>query len=102
MDGFAPFWAAADAVGRVVALLLLTMSVAAWVLIFWKAWVLRRASIDIERGIAAFWEAPDWSAGQARLGHLDREGVLKPLVEAVVAPAQAGPLQAQGHLASQL
>ena len=33
-----------DGVGRAVALLLLAMSVAAWVLIFWKGWVLRRAA----------------------------------------------------------
>ena len=39
-----------------VTLLLLLMSVASWVVILWKAWLLRRASADIRRGIAAFWQ----------------------------------------------
>ena len=102
MDGFAPFWAAADGVGRAVALLLLGMSIAAWVLILWKAWVLRRAGRDIERGIAAFWDAPDVVAGRDRLAHLDRERIVHPLVDAAAPRSQAGTLDTQGHLASQL
>ena len=47
MSGFAAFWEQGDAVTRAVALLLLAMSIAAWVLIFWKGWLLRRARRDI-------------------------------------------------------
>ena len=43
---------------RAVALLLLAMSVASWVVIFWKGWLLRRASGDVARSMAAFWQAP--------------------------------------------
>ena len=37
-------FAQGDAVTRLVAALLLAMSVASWVVILWKAWLLRRAS----------------------------------------------------------
>ena len=36
-----------DAIGKAVALLLLLMSIASWVVILWKAWVLRRAGGDV-------------------------------------------------------
>ena len=42
---------------RTVALLLLAMSVASWVVILWKAWLLRRASADVARSTAAFWQS---------------------------------------------
>ena len=46
-----------DAITRAVALLLLCMSVASWVVIVWKAWLLRRAAGDVARSTAAFWQA---------------------------------------------
>jgi len=57
MQGLTQFWAENDAIGRTVVALLLAMSVAAWVLIFWKGWVLVRARRDIDRAVAAFWAA---------------------------------------------
>jgi len=51
MDGFGTFWNASDAIGRAVTLLLLAMSVASWVTILWKLWVLKRARKDIERDV---------------------------------------------------
>ena len=51
MDGLAQFWAASDGVARAVVALLLGMSISAWVLIFWKGWVLQRARRDIERAV---------------------------------------------------
>ena len=36
MQGVEHFWSQSDGVGRAVALLLLAMSVAAWVLVLWK------------------------------------------------------------------
>ena len=50
------FWQG-DAVTRGVALLLLVMSVGSWVVIVWKSWLLRRASGDVLRSIAAFWSS---------------------------------------------
>ena len=54
MAGLEAFWSRADGVGRAVALLLLAMSVTAWALILWKAWLLRRAAADIARAVPAF------------------------------------------------
>jgi biopolymer transport protein ExbB len=89
MSGLAQFWAQSDAVGRSVALLLLAMSVAAWVLILWKGWLLRRAASDIARAVPAFWDADTLEEGRSRLLGLDRERVLLPLVDAVAKARQA-------------
>lgn len=102
MSGFAQFWAGSDAVGRTVALLLLAMSVSAWVVILWKAWVMRRATQDIDRGIAAFWDATSVEAGRDRLAGLDRERLLAPLVDAATQPRAAGTLDGSGDAVSQL
>jgi biopolymer transport protein ExbB len=103
MDGgFAAFWHASDGVGRAVAALLLLMSISAWIVIVWKAWVLRRATRDIQRAVPAFWAAPALDAGRDRLATLDRERVLAPLVDAATAPSQPGTLATDAHLSSQL
>ena len=102
MQGLQPFWTETDAVGRAVALLLLAMSVAAWVMIFWKGWVLRRASTDIARGVPAFWDAASLDEGRSRLAALDREQVLLPLLDAATATALHHTLEASGRAESQL
>jgi biopolymer transport protein ExbB len=102
MDGLMHFWNQADGVGRAVALLLLAMSVAAWVLIVWKGWLLRRASTDIARAVPAFWDAATLADGRTRLAAMDREAVLLPLLDAACAPPAAGTLGSQGDAASQL
>src|SRR5512139_42252 len=96
------FWAQADIVGRAVALVLLAMSIATWVLIFWKGWVLRRARRDIAGGVPAFWSAPTIDAARERLAGLDREQVLLPLVDAATAQPAEGSLETQAHRDSQL
>ena len=88
--GVAHFWAQGDAIARAVALLLLAMSVTGWVVIFWKAWLLRRAGSDIDRAVPAFWAAPTVDAGREALARLDREGVLLPLLAAATAPRRRG------------
>ncbi len=100
-DSFHNFWLDGDAVTRGVALLLLTMSVVAWVLILWKVWVLRRSGHDLERAIPAFWSADSWRAGRERLASMDREGVLLPLVDAAAQAPRAGTLEGRGDPASQ-
>ena len=57
MSGIGQFWEQGDAITRAVAVLLLAMSVSAWVLIFWKGWLLRRVRFDIGRAVPAFWAA---------------------------------------------
>jgi biopolymer transport protein ExbB len=83
-----------DSVTRAVALLLLVMSVTAWVLIFWKGWVLRRAAADIRRGIGAFWAAPSRDAARERLHGVDRERLLLPLLDATAMTGAEGSLEA--------
>jgi biopolymer transport protein ExbB len=102
MEGLTAFLAKTDGIGRAVALLLLLMSISAWVLIVWKAIVLRRAGGDIARAVPAFWDAPTLDDGRARLAALDRERVLLPLVEAALQRPGGGTLETRAHLDSQL
>ena len=102
MEGLTQYWAQGDAVGRAVAVMLLLMSISAWVVIFWKGWLLHRARRDMVRGAQAFWRASDLAAGRQALAELDREAVLLPLVEAVGEPALAGTLEAQALPEAQL
>jgi biopolymer transport protein ExbB len=102
MQEFGDFWGQADSVGRAVAALLLLMSISAWVLIFWKGWVLKRAAGDLVRAVPAFWDAGNLDDGRARLGQLDREALLLPLLDAATVPPGSGTLQSSGRLDSQL
>ncbi len=102
VQGLDKFWGATDGVGRAVALLLLAMSVAAWVLILWKGWLLKRAAADIASTVPAFWDAASIDDGRTRLLGLDRERVLLPLLDAAVARPAVGTLETSGQLESQL
>lgn len=94
----------ADALGRAVALLLLAMSVASWVVILWKAWLLRRATIDLNLSTAAFWQATDLDEAQARLRSFDPQQLVLPLLQAARSLDGAAPhtLAAAGDRAQQL
>jgi biopolymer transport protein ExbB len=89
-------------VTRGVALLLLAMSVAGWVVILWKTWLLRRVRRDLARAVPAFWAAPSLDAGRAALAGFDRDGTAMPLLAAALAAPPGGTLEAQGHVDSQL
>jgi biopolymer transport protein ExbB len=102
MGGLSSFWAESDAIGRTVVVLLLAMSVSAWVLIFWKGWVLHRTRQDIDRAVPAFWSADTLAAGRTRLDALDRERVLLPLLDAASTADAAGTLATRASSASQL
>ncbi len=102
LGGLAQFWDQGDAIGRAVAVLLLAMSVVAWVLILWKGWLLRRAAADIRRAVPAFWDAATLDEGRSRLLGLDRERVLLPLLEAATARPGTGTLETTAQLPSQL
>lgn len=102
MSGFSQLWNQGDAITRSVALLLLLMSISAWVLIFWKGWLLRRVRSDIARAVPAFWAAADLKAAGTQLAAFDREQVLTPLLSAATAQPNARTLEAQGERASQL
>jgi biopolymer transport protein ExbB len=102
MDGLTRFWSDTDGVGRLVALLLLAMSVVSWVLIFWKGWLLRRAARDIALAVPAFWDAGTLDDGRARLQAMDHERVLLPLLDAATSRPAIGTLESAGRLDSQL
>lgn len=94
-----------DAVTQASALLLLAMSVASWVVIFWKLRLMRRAHVDVPRCTAAFWQAGTLAAAAERLQPLDREALVLPLVRAAaqLAQAEAGAtLAGQGGLSQRL
>jgi biopolymer transport protein ExbB len=102
MGGFANFWSQADGIIRAVAALLLLMSISAWVLIFWKGWLLRRVRSDIARAVPAFWAAPNVATGREQVANFDRERVLAPLLVAATAQPMAKTLEANGQIQSQL
>jgi biopolymer transport protein ExbB len=90
-----------DTVTRVVAVVLLAMSVASWVVILWKAWLLKRASGDVVRSTAAFWQSPSIAEAQDKVGAFDRESLVLPLIAATQVSAP-GSLAAAGDRSQQL
>jgi biopolymer transport protein ExbB len=90
-----------DAVTQAVALVLLAMSVSSWVVLLWKAWLLRRAAADVARATAAFWQAGSLPQARTAVQAFDREQLLMPLIEAT-RTQQAGSLAAVGDRAQQL
>ncbi|HEY1607710.1 MAG TPA: MotA/TolQ/ExbB proton channel family protein [Paraburkholderia sp.] len=78
-----------DAVTHAVAWVLLAMSVASWLFIFVKSWMLLRAKRQGPRAVARFWQARTLSDGVASLRRADRERVFLPLAEAALLSAEA-------------
>lgn len=72
-----------DAITKLVTVLLLAMSVASWVVILWKTWLLRRATGDVARSTAAFWQSPSVDEAQQRVAAFDREALVLPLIIAI-------------------
>ena len=90
-----------DAVSRLVALLLLAMSVASWVIILWKSWLMRRAGADVARSTAAFWQAGSIDEAVQKIKAFDREALVLPLILATQIEAN-GTLAGAGNPAQQL
>lgn len=82
----ADFWLHSDAFSLFLALVLLALSVASWVVIVWKWRLLRRVQADLPRSIAAFWQAPHLTAAREQLPAFDRDRCLSPLVDATEQP----------------
>ena len=89
------------AVSQLVAVLLLAMSVASWVVVLWKAWLLRRAVGDVARSIAAFWQSRNVDEAVEKISTFDREALVLPLLAATKTEA-AGTLAAAGDRSAQL
>ena len=90
-----------DGVIRCVALLLLAMSVSSWVIIVWKTWLLRRATGDVARSTAAFWQATSIDEARPTVAAFDRASLVIPLIEAIK-PERSGTLAAAGDKSQQL
>ena len=90
-----------DVVSRGVAVALLLMSVASWVLILWKTWLLARLGPALPRSIAAFWQAPSLAQALQRVPALDPQALLAPLLLAAQAPL-AGTLANAGDARARL
>jgi len=71
-----------DAISKSVAILLLLMSVASWVVILSKAWTLRRANTDVARSTAAFWQSATVDSGLQQATAFDRSALVSPLISA--------------------
>jgi biopolymer transport protein ExbB len=102
MSGYGHFWTQGDGITRSVAILLLVMSVSAWVVIFWKGWLLRRVHVDLRRAVPSFWAAASIETGRGQLAAFDREAILSPLLDAALTVPPGGTLEAKGHADSQL
>lgn len=72
-----------DGVSRSVAALLLAMSIASWVVILWKAWLLRGGTRDVLRSIAAFWQSATLADAEQKLKAFDRAALVLPAVAAI-------------------
>ncbi len=94
------FWQG-DALARSVALLLLAMSVGSWVVILWKSWLLHRASADVARCVAAFWQSSTVDEAAQKIKAFDRESLVLPMIVATKIEAN-GTLASAGDRAQQL
>ncbi len=72
-----------DALTRLIALILLIMSIASWVVILRQFWWLARARADVPRCVAAFWQAGSLQQAEQALVVFDRCNTVRPLVAAV-------------------
>jgi biopolymer transport protein ExbB len=80
-----------DGVSRSVAALLLAMSIASWVIILWKAWLLRGGTRDVLRSIAAFWQSSTLADAEHKLKAFDKAGLVWPAVSAIQGVATRAP-----------
>ena len=90
-----------DVVSRVLALLLLALSVGSWVVIGWKWRLLSRVTRDVPRSVAAFWQAPGFDDARQRVAQFDRDTCVLPLLDATLMPL-GGTLASSGDRHHQL
>ncbi|MDO9146212.1 MotA/TolQ/ExbB proton channel family protein [Hydrogenophaga sp.] len=69
-SGLAHVWIQGDAVTRTVALVLLVMSLATWIIILWK-YLDQRAQRQQARACEGFWHSADFAEGLDKLGAQD-------------------------------
>ena len=69
-----------DGITQTVSVVLLAMSVGSWVIILWKSWLLHRASGDVARSLAAFWQSVSASDALVKLSAFDRSALVTPML----------------------
>jgi biopolymer transport protein ExbB len=82
--GLNDFWTQADGIGKAVAYLLLAMSLASWLIILWKGFLLARAGKRFRSAKLAFWQQSDMSEGVNAANALDQGGVAATLAQAAI------------------
>jgi biopolymer transport protein ExbB len=87
-------------VSQLVAILLLAMSVASWVVILWKTWLLRRAAATWRAAPPPSGNRPRWR-GREKVAAFDREALVLPLIAATDIQA-GGTLATAGDKSQQL
>lgn len=71
-----------DGLSRLVVLVLLLMSVATWVVVLWKAWMLRTAGPGVALSVAAFWQSANVADARLRVQATDVAQLVTPLLQA--------------------
>ena len=90
-----------DAVSRLLALVLLALSVGSWVVIVWKWRMLTRVGLDVRRSVAAFWQSPGFDDARQRVAQFDRDACVTPMIDATLLPV-GGTLASAGDRQNQL
>ena len=88
-------------VSVIVALVLLLMSIASWVVILWKALLFKRAVGDVARSTAAFWQSASVAEATEKVAAFDREQLVLPLIAATTLEA-GNTLATRGDKSQQL
>ena len=99
--GIARFLAQGDTVSRSVAVSLLVLSVASWVVIAWKVWMLRRAGGDVARTVACVWQSPTLDAARGAAPAFDRHALVTPFLAALGVPMAGATLAQAGDTSQQ-
>ena len=86
-----------DGVSRAVAALLLAMSVASWIAILLKAWLLRGGTRAVLRSIAAFWQSPTLAEAERSVAGFDGPRLVLPAVSALQSLAGKAQGATLGH-----
>ena len=89
------------AVSVIVAVTLLAMSIASWVVILWKGWLIHRSLGDVAQSTAVFWQSASVDVALEKVKAFDRESLVLPLIAAsVIEPGNT--LATRGDVSQQL
>lgn len=70
-----------DGLSRLVVVALLLMSVATWVVILWRVWMLRSAGPSVSVSVSAFWQSANLDDARLRVQGADTAQLVSPLLQ---------------------